>query len=182
MSSPESNPKRYKGKYVAAGLGIGVAIAIIIILLGLFGGKQGQTNTVEQIIVTNVHSWVSASNSTSAFAIENIGSKTVTVTDIKLRGIAVPIANWYFCKGACATQSNIETSLPVDFSPATVTIGEKPYAMTNNEEVSLSKGEAAIVYMFNAGNTASVDEGNVYELQIQTGLAKAVVHVQVVKG
>jgi hypothetical protein len=144
------------------------------------------TNTQsEQVKVTNINSWVGsgASNSTTAFAIQNVGSKAVTVTDIKLRGIAVPVASWYSCKGGgagqCATAINVQTPLPYDPTEANVTIGGTPYAMTANQQVSLSQGEAAIVYLDNAGNTQGIDAGNTYALQIQAGQASSVTQVSV---
>jgi len=175
--------------------GIGNVITTLIILIAsvvlgagviFFGGSMFTTNTQsEQVKVTNTASWVGtgASNATTAFAIQNVGSKTVTVTDIKLRGIAVPVASWYYCKGGsagqCATQLNVQTPLPVDFTPASVTIGGTAFAMTNNQQVSLSQGEAAIVYLRNAGNVAAIDAGNTYALQIQAGQAASVTQVSV---
>src|SRR5881409_3398483 len=170
--------------------GIGNVITTLIILIAsvvlgagviFFGGSMFATNTQsEQVKVTNTNSWVAATNNaTSAFAVQNVGSKAVTVTDIKLRGIAVPVASWYYCKGPCATQINVQTPLPYDASPTSVTLGGAPYAMTNNQQVSLSQGEAAIVYLFNAGSINTIDAGNTYALQIQAGQASSVTQVSV---
>ena len=176
--------------------GIGNVITTLIILIAsvvlgagviFFGGSMFTTNTQsEQVKVTNTASWV-ASNSTAstAFAIQNVGSKAVTITDIKLRGIAVPVASWNYCKGAgagqCATQLNVQTPLPYDVTPASVTIGNPAvaYIMTAGTQVSLSQGEAAIVYLANAGNIGPIDAGNTYALQIQAGQASSVTQVSV---
>jgi hypothetical protein len=170
--------------------GIGNVITTLIILIAsvvlgagviFFGGSMFSTNTQsEQVKVTNINSWVGSgpNNSTSAFAIQNVGSKAVTVTDIKLRGIAVPVVSWFSCK-SCATATNVQTPLPYDPSENSVTIGGTLYTMTADQQVSLSQGEAAIVYLNNAGNTASIDAGNTYALQITAGQASSVTQVSV---
>src|SRR2546428_4009638 len=174
--------------------GIGNVITTLIILIAsvvlgagviFFGGSMFTTNTQsEQVKVMNTASWV-ASNSTAstAFAIQNVGSKAVTVTDIKLRGIAVPVASWFSCKGSgagkCATAINVQTPLPYDSTENSVTIGGTLYTMTGNQQVSLSQGEAAIVYLDGAGNINSIDAGNTYALQIQAGQASSVTQVSV---
>ena len=174
--------------------GIGNVITTLIILIAsvvlgagviFFGGSMFTTNTQsEQVKVTNTNNWVAGNGTAStAFAIQNVGSKAVTITDIKLRGIAVPVASWYNCKGAgagqCATQLNVQTPLPYDVTPASVTIGGTAYAMTPGTQVSLSQGEAAIVYLLNAGNIGPIDAGNTYALQIQAGQASSVTQVSV---
>src|SRR5919197_2907459 len=90
--------------------GIGNVITTLIILIAsvvvgagviFFGGSMFTTNTQsEQVKVTNTQSWIAPNGTASAtaFAIQNVGSKTVTVTDVKLRGVAVPVANLYHCK------------------------------------------------------------------------------------
>ena len=175
--------------------GIGNVITTLIILIAsvvlgagviFFGGSMFSTNTQsEQVKVTNINSWVGsgANNATTAFAIQNVGSKAVTVTDIKLRGIAVPVASWFSCKGSgagqCATAINVQTPLPYDSTENSVTIGGTLYTMTGNQQVSLSQGEAAIVYLDGAGNINSIDAGNTYALQIQAGQASSVTQVSV---
>src|SRR5881296_2238420 len=167
--------------------GIGNVITTLIILIAsvvlgagviFFGGSMFTTNTQsEQVKTTNINSWVNTNNATTAFAVQNVGSKAVTVTDIKLRGIAVPVASWYYCK-ACASgaqgATNVQTPLPVDFSPTSVTIGGTAYTtaggtMFTGQQVSLSQGEAAIVYLRNAGNIQPIDAGNTYAMQVQAG-------------
>jgi hypothetical protein len=46
--------------------------------------------------------------------------------------------------------------------------------------ISLAQGEAAIVYLSQAGNISPIDSGNTYSLQIQAGQATAVQQIQVV--
>jgi hypothetical protein len=140
-----------------------------------------QTNTQqEQVKVTNVNSWTgsNADNATTAFAIQNIGSKAVTLTDIKFRGIAVPNSAWYYCKDptTCTSATSIQTPLPVDLAnPPT----PSTWTMTTPGPVSLSQGEAAIVYLRNAGNVQLLDAGNTYALQITAGQASSVTQVSV---
>jgi hypothetical protein len=171
--------------------GIGNVITTLIILIAsvvlgagviFFGGSMFQTNTQsEQVKVTNVNSWTGpdTSNATTAFAIQNTGSKAITVTDIKLRGIAVPNTSWYYCKdpATCASADSIQTPLPVDLQADPNTIGN--WTMSSPGPVSLGQGEAAVVYLRNAGNIQLIDAGNTYALQIQAGQASSVTQVSV---
>src|SRR5437867_2457601 len=66
---------------------------------------SAQTDAISQIKVTNVQSWVGGpGESATSFVIQSYGSGTVD--SVKLRGIAVPYYDWYYCKGQCATQLN----------------------------------------------------------------------------
>ncbi len=170
--------------------GIGNVITTLIILIAsvvlgagviFFGGSMFQTNTQsESLKVSNVHSWVGPTNGTAvtAFAIQNTGSKPITINSISMRGLPVPTAQWFSCT-TCASATNINTELTADYAPASVTIGGTGYAMTTGS-VSLSQGAAAIVYVSEAGNIEAIDAGNTYSLQIQSGQATAVQQVQVV--
>jgi len=145
--------------------------------------KKSATPTSEgkdSIKVTNGQSWTgpNANNATTAFAIQNTGTTDLTLTDIKFRGISVPGENWYSCK-SCATPENMQTTLLADFSPFTVTIAKGDYYMANNIQVSLAKGEAAIVYVRNAGNVQRVDAGNTFALEVTAGKASSVVQLSV---
>lgn len=169
-----------------------VTSSIISPTLAVFGGGLFTTNSQsEQVKVTNAHSWL-ATNGTAvtAFVLQNIGDKSVTVTDIKLRGIGVPVGSWYYCKntgpGPCATQENVLNSLPPDFDPASVTIGGQTYSTTDPDhpmfsgsQLSLAANELAIIYLMNAGNIAILDVGNTYTLQIGAGMPLGVVQVSV---
>jgi hypothetical protein len=171
--------------------GIGNVITTLIILIAsvvlgagviFFGGSMFQTNTQqEQIKVTNVNSWTGPDddNATTAFAVQNVGSKAVTLTDIKLRGIAVPNTAWYYCKdtATCTTADSIQTPLPVDLED--IPDPDPTWIMANPGPVSLAQGEAAIVYLRNAGNVQLLDAGNTYALQIQAGQASSVTQVSV---
>jgi hypothetical protein len=171
--------------------GIGNVITTLIILIAsvvlgagviFFGGSMFSTNTQsEQVKVTNVNSWTGPDNdnATTAFAIQNTGSKAITVTDIKLRGIAVPNTAWYYCKDSatCASADSIQTPLPVNLAADPDTIGT--WTMTSPGPLSLAQGEAAVVYLRNAGNIQLIDAGNTYALQIQAGQASSVTQVSV---
>lgn len=173
--------------------GIGNVITTLIILIAsvilgagviFFGGSMFQTNTQsESIKVTNVHSWVNPTNATqavTAFAIQNIGSKPISINSIAFRGLPSAQANWYSCVPAtCGTDTNVNTELTRDYTPTSVTLASGATAFTAGA-VSLTQGQATIVYVSNAGSITPIDAGNTYALQIQAGQATAVQQVQVV--
>jgi hypothetical protein len=173
--------------------GIGNVITTLIILIAsvvlgagviFFGGSMFQTNTQsESIKVSNVNSWVnSATNpaadqvSTTAFVVQNTGSKAVTINSISLRGVQVPTSSWHYL--ITSNQTLLQTQLPVDYTETDIATGIG--ATTTPGPISLGQGEAAIVYLSQAGNMVSIDSGNTYALQIQAGQATAVQQVQVI--
>jgi len=172
--------------------GIGNVITTLIILIAsvvlgavviFFGGSMFQTNTQsESIKVSNVHTWV-ANNGTSvtAIAVQNTGSKAISINSISMRGLPVPTSSWYSLTDQTqATATNINTELTVDYTPANgVTLASGAAAMTSGP-ISLAQGKATIVYVSEAGNIDAIDSGNTYALQIQAGQATAVQQVQVV--
>jgi hypothetical protein len=171
--------------------GIGNVITTLIILIAsvvlgagviFFGGSMFQTNTQsESIKVSNVNSWVDATGATTAFVVQNTGSKAVTISSISLRGVSVPTASWHY-NIENATATNIQTTLPVDHTPAGaggVVLDAGAIDMIQGT-ISLAQGEAAIVYMMGAGDITEIDAGNTYSLQIQAGQAVAVQQVQVI--
>ena len=172
--------------------GIGNVITTLIILIAsvvlgagviFFGGSMFQTNTQsESIKVSNVYSWVNTSgNATTAFVVQNTGSKAVTISSINLRGLSVPNADWWSTKNATATE--LQTPLPVDHDPTDLAVSDGTTTLSGafaSGSISLNQGEAAIVYMVNAGNIAQIDSGNTYALQIQAGQATAVQQVSVI--
>lgn len=172
---------------VKARRGIGNVITTLIILIAsvvlgagviFFGGSMFQTNTqTESIKVTNVHTWVNVNGTTvTAFAVQNTGSKASAINSISLRGLPIPQTNWYSCVNptACATSTNINTDLPTQYHPSTgVPINSVNYAMQTGP-VSLTQGQAQIVYMTGAGNIGTIDAGNTYSLQVLSGQAIAV--------
>lgn len=176
--------------------GIGNVITTLIILIAsvvlgagviFFGGSMFQTNTQsESIKVTNVQSWVNATSgapadqiSTTAFVVQNTGSKAVTISSINLRGVQVPTTNWFYT--VQTDQNVLQTPLPVDYTEANVTFAAPVGAVAmDTGSISLAQGEAAIVYLSQAGNISPIDSGNTYSLQIQAGQATAVQQIQVV--
>ena len=177
--------------------GIGNVITTLIILIAsvvlgagviFFGGSMFQTNTQsESVKVSNVHSWVNASSSapagqvaTTAFVIQNTGSKAITINAITLRGLSVPTADWWSNSDpAVVTATNIQTELPADFTEDQVLIGGSQRTLVSGS-ISLSQGGAAIVYVNEAGAMKPIDSGNTYALQIQAGQATAVQQVSVI--
>jgi hypothetical protein len=145
-----------------------------------------QTNTqAESIKVSNQHTWVNSNGtSVTAFAVQNTGSKAITISSISLRGLPVANNNWYSCNPTtCGTATNVNTDLSTQYNPASgVLLGPSPgtpTAMTAGS-VSLSQGQATIVYLTNAGNVAPIDAGNTYALQVIAGQSQAVLQVQVI--
>lgn len=134
----------------------------------------------DSIRVTNGQSWTGPdpNNAITAFAIQNTGTTELTLTEIKFRGMPVPVADWYSCK-SCATAENLQTALVADFTPITVTIGKHDYYLANNVQVTLAKGEAAVVYLTNAGNIQRVDAGNTFALEVTAGQATSVVQLSI---
>lgn len=172
--------------------GIGNVITTLIILIAsvvlgagviFFGGSMFQTNTQsESIKVSNVHTWVGNNDtSVTAFAVQNTGSKALTINSISMRGLPVPQGQWYsLTNQALATATNINTELTRDYSPAGgVTLASGAAAMTSGS-VSLAQGAATIVFVTEAGSINAIDAGNTYSLQIQAGQATAVQQVQIV--
>jgi hypothetical protein len=174
--------------------GIGNVITTLIILIAsvvlgagviFFGGSMFQTNTQsESIKVSNTHTWVAANGTASvtAFAIQNTGSKAISVSSISYRGLPVANLNWFSCIPAnCGTSQNINTDLSVDYTPASVTLASGATPFTSGP-ISLTQGQATVVYVTNAGNVQGIDAGNTYSLQVQAGQSQAVLQVQVISG
>lgn len=175
--------------------GIGTVITTLIVLIAsvvlgagviFFGGSLFQSNTQsESIKVSNAHSWVANNNtSTTAFVVQNTGSKAVTINAISLRGVSVPTTNWFYSTAA-ATATNIQTELPADYTEHNLVIGGTLYTNStgggiSTGTISLTQGQAAIVYLNEAGNMNAIDSGNSYTLQIQAGQATAVQSVSAV--
>jgi hypothetical protein len=178
--------------------GIGNVITTLIILIAsvvlgagviFFGGSMFSTNTQQESIkVSNVHAWVNStdSNSVTAFAIQNTGSKPIAINSISMRGFSVANTAWYSCVPAtCGTLTNINTELSVDYTPSSIDMADdgsgSPGAVAfSTGPVGLAQGEATIVYVLEAGNLDAIDAGNTYALQIQAGQASAVQQVLVV--
>jgi hypothetical protein len=172
--------------------GIGNVITTLIILIAsvvlgagviFFGGSMFQTNTQsESIKVSNVHSWVNAaSDSVTAFTVQNTGSKPVTINSISMRGLPVATTSWYYNNtNSVMTAANLNTELTVDYDLTDgVTVSSGAIDMTQGS-LSLAQGGAAIIFVEEAGGINSIDSGNTYALQIQAGQATAVLQVQVV--
>src|SRR5262245_48582530 len=100
--------------------GIGNVITTLIILIAsvvlgagviFFGGSMFQTNTQsESIKVSNVHSWVNSTDATTAFVVQNTGSKAVTINSINFRGVGVPLSMWSSAVADSAVPADITAS------------------------------------------------------------------------
>jgi hypothetical protein len=171
--------------------GIGNVITTLIILIAsvvlgagviFFGGSMFQSNTQsEQIKVSNVHSWVASNDTaTTAFVVQNTGSKAVTINSINMRGVSVPTADWYYFKDIQA--DDVQRELSVDYIETTIDVDDDVVGQETmlTGTVSLGQGEAAIVYLQEGGLINAIDAGNTYSLQIQAGQATAVQQIAVI--
>jgi hypothetical protein len=180
--------------------GIGNVITTLIILIAsvvlgagviFFGGSMFQSNTQsESIKVSNVHSWVNSDsatdfqgNATTAFVVQNTGSKAVTISSITLRGIPVPTSLWHYV--VTSDQSLIQGELDPYYDPTAAETALAAGSFTDGSTISLNQGEAAIVYLTTSGdsspgNMTPIDSGNTYALQIQAGQSTAVQQIAVV--
>jgi hypothetical protein len=169
--------------------GIGNVITTLIILIAsvvlgagviFFGGSMFQTNTQsESIKVSNVHSWVNSTDATTAFVVQNTGSKALAINSINLRGIGVPLSSWDYSILNAAEANIAQTELTPN-RPNTAA------GYTNGQAISLAQGAVAVVYLNGDSNgtgpgaITTLDAGNTYSLQIQAGQATAVQQVQVI--
>ncbi|MEM2140226.1 hypothetical protein [Nitrososphaera sp.] len=175
--------------------GIGTVITTLIVLIAsvvlgagviFFGGSLFQTNTqAEAIEMSNVHSWVNPAGAvgetaTTAFVVQNTGSKAVTITSISLRGVSVPTTDWYYFKNIQI--DDIQRELSADYTEANVDVDDDVVGdeVMLGGTISLNQGEAAIVYLNQAGNITPIDSGKFFTLQIKAGQATAVQTVSVV--
>ena len=176
--------------------GIGTVITTLIVLIAsvvlgagviFFGGSMFQTNTqAEAIKISNVHSWVDADSvtanqiATTAFVVQNTGSKAVTVTSITMRGVSVPTADWYYFTNVQA--DDVQRELGPDFIETAVEVDDDVVGDETmlTGTISLNQGDAAIVYLNEAGGINAIDSGLNLTLQIQAGQATAVQTVSVV--
>jgi hypothetical protein len=134
----------------------------------------------ESIKLSNAHSWVASNgDATTAFVVQNTGSKATTINSINLRGVSVPTSDWFY--SISSDSAVLQTELKVDHTEDSVVLGSQLTAM-NTGSISLAPSQAAIVYLNEAGNIEAIDAGNTYSLQIQAGQATAVQQVQVVTG
>lgn len=166
--------------------GLGSVITTLIILIAsvvlgagvvFFGGSMFQTNTNnEEIKVSNAHIWIASNNgttSTAAFVVQNVGSKPVAINSIAVRGVSVPMSSWYY-NTADATAANIVRELRPDFSLDAVDVtGGAPEEtfIHATGPISISQGQAVIVYAANPGNIQMLDNGQAFNLNIQAGKA-----------
>lgn len=191
--------------------GIGNVITTLIILIAsvvlgagviFFGGSMFQTNTQsESMKVSNVHSWVFSGDhdndpvtldedaAATAFVVQNTGSKAVTISSVGLRGVSVPTVLWYYAitDDVTALQTELTPYYDKDLLPLVPGNPGAPLGGWSTETISLSQGQAAIVYLIkdvatgsSPGSMTLIDAGNTYSLQIQAGQATAVQQVQVI--
>ncbi len=150
--------------------------------------SQPLESAKECIKVYNAHTWVSKEGSgatinersTTAFVVENNGVKPVTITSIYLRSVPVPAQDWHFTKDPAAVRpDNLQNELPVDYKETAVLLGGS-LALMELGIMSLEPGQAAIVYLNEAGGVTEKDAGLTLILQVQTPSVQALTPVTVV--
>jgi hypothetical protein len=168
--------------------GIGTVITTLIILIAsvvlgagviFFGGSLFQNNTNnESIQISNAHIWVSPLNGTTsvaAFVVQNTGGKVVSVHSLTVRGMSVPADSWYY-NTANATATNVLRDLKSDFNLNAVDVtGAAPEEafVHATGPVTLSQGQAVIIYVANPASITSMDSGLAFNINVQAGKASA---------
>lgn len=150
--------------------------------------SQPLKSSEECIAVYNAHTWVNVSGSTAtinersttAFVVENTGAKTVMISSIYLRSVPVPAQDWHFTKDPNITRpDNLQDELPVDYKETAVLVGGN-LAVMELGIMMLEPGQAAIVYLNEAGGLTEKDAGLNIVLQVQTANVQAITPVSVV--
>ncbi len=125
--------------------------------------------------VSNVQTWVNKvsgrinERSTTAFVLENTGTKMITIDRIVLSDIPVPESKWFYTTDPTVVKpANIQKDLPVDYTESVVTIGGGIVFM-NPGKITLEPAQRAIVYLDEAGGVIERDVGMYLTLQVQTG-------------
>lgn len=167
--------------------GIGTVITTLVILIAsvllgagvvFFGGSVFKANAENDgIKVSNAHIWV-ASNGTSSVAslvVQNTGGNPVSINSIMLRGISVPVNSIYY-NTADATQTNVQRELTRDFSLSSIDVtGTAPEEAFTHAigQITLSQGQAAIIYVANPGNITALDINQAFTMNVQAGQSSA---------
>lgn len=167
--------------------GIGTVITTLIILIAsvvlgagviFFGGSIFEANAEDDGIKTsNGHIWV-ATNGTSSVAslvVQNTGGSVISINSIMVRGMAVPTSSIYY-NTVDATATNIQRELTSDFSLNAIEVtGSAPEeAFTHAvNQISLSQGQAAIIYIANPGQVTALDVNQAFTVNVQAGSATA---------
>jgi hypothetical protein len=137
--------------------------------------------------VSNMHTWVNKMSgrinerSTTAFVVENTGTKTITIDSITLSDVPVPASDWFFTTDpAVVKPANLQNDLPVDYTEMTVTIGGGIVFMKSGA-LTLEPGQSAIVYLHEAGGVVEKDIGLALTLQVKSGTLQVEKAVLVVR-
>jgi hypothetical protein len=125
--------------------------------------------------VSNVHTWVNKvggrlnERSTTAFVVENTGTKTITIDSISARDIAVSTKDWFFTTDPTVVRpANLQKDLPVDYVENAIVVGGGLVLM-KSDTITLEPGQAAIVYLNEAGGITEKDAGLILTLQVKAG-------------
>lgn len=146
-----------------------------------------QTNTqTEAIQISNTHIWInpSGTSSVAAFVVQNTGSRPVSLTELTVRGMSVPLSSWYYNNTATiANAANVQRELSADFTLTAINvdgiIGEEQFTQAASP-IHLAQGQVAIVYVADPAGIKLLDSGQSFTMTVKSGDASstvAAVHV-----
>ena len=137
--------------------------------------------------VSNMHTWVNKisgrinERSTTAFVVENTGTKAITIDSITLSDVPVPASKWFFTTDPSVVKpANVQNDLPVDYTETAVAIGGGIVFMKSGV-LTLEPGQKAIVYLDEAGGVVEKDIGLALTLQVKSGTIQVEKAVLVVR-
>jgi hypothetical protein len=137
--------------------------------------------------VSNMHTWVNKisgrinERSTTAFVVENTGTKAITIDSITLSDVPVPASKWFFTTDPSVVKlANVQNDLPVDYTETAVAIGGGIVFMKSGA-LTLEPGQRAIVYLDEAGGVVEKDIGLALTLQVKSGMIQVEKAVLVVR-
>ncbi len=140
------------------------------------GGQYPVLHSGEECFkIYNMHTWVNKvagrinERSTTAFVVENTGTKTITIDSISARDIPVPTKDWFSTTDPTVVRpANLQNDLPVDYVENAIVVGGGLVLMGSGT-ITLEPGKAAIVYLNEAGSITEKDAGLILTLQVKAG-------------
>lgn len=125
--------------------------------------------------IFNEHVWVNKligrinERSTTAFVVENTGSKDITISSIRVKDVAVLQGHWFFTTDpTIVNPANVQKDLPADYTEGIVPIAGG-FVVMQSGSTTLKPGQTAIVYLNEAGGLTERDAGTIVTLQVQAG-------------
>ncbi|MEM3159704.1 MAG: hypothetical protein QXJ74_02870 [Nitrososphaera sp.] len=137
--------------------------------------------------ISNEHIWVNKvigrlnERTATAFVVENTGTTEITISSIRVKDVAVLSSHWFFTSDPSVVKpANLEKDLPADYTEGLVAIGGGLVSMKSGQ-ITLQQGQAAIVYLDEAGGLTERDAGSIITLSVQAGQIQVEKAVTVVR-